>query len=49
MTTFPTETLTVTIDAPLESVTRNLADPQVHPRWATEFFAGPARRDKQCA
>ncbi|HEV2814247.1 MAG TPA: hypothetical protein VGW10_13415 [Solirubrobacteraceae bacterium] len=42
MTTTTTETLTVTIDAPPERVTADLADPAAHPEWATEFFAGKA-------
>ncbi|MCI0543325.1 MAG: hypothetical protein L0Z49_02625 [Actinobacteria bacterium] len=42
MSTFPTATLTVTIDAPLGTVATDLADPATHPEWATEFFASPA-------
>jgi hypothetical protein len=42
MTTTTTTTLSVTIDAPPERVTADLADPATHPEWATEFFAGPA-------
>ena len=38
-----TETLTVSIAAPPERVTADLADPIAHPEWATEFFSGPAR------
>jgi len=44
MTTMTTETISITIDAPLRRVASDLADPTLHPRWATEFFAGPARR-----
>ena len=46
MATLCTEVLKVTIDAPAEAVTRDLADPATHPLWATEFFAGEA---KPCA
>lgn len=42
MTTMTTETLTVTIDAPVDVVASDLANPQAHPQWATDFFAGPA-------
>jgi len=42
MPTMPTETLTVTIDAPVEVVTTDLADPAAQPEWATEFFSSPA-------
>jgi hypothetical protein len=43
MSTLPTATLTVTIEAPLATVAADLADPATHPEWATEFFASPAR------
>ncbi len=43
MTTMFTDTKRITIDAPFEQVTADLADPLTHPEWATEFFAGPAR------
>lgn len=43
MATQTTRTVAVTIDAPIEQVTRDLADPATHPEWATEFFAGPAQ------
>jgi hypothetical protein len=42
MSTFPTATLSVTIDAPLATVAADLADPTTHPEWATEFFASAA-------
>lgn len=44
MTVAPTRTLTVTIDAPYDTVCADLADPSTHPAWATEFFAGAATR-----
>ena len=37
-----TKTLTISIDAPFETVMADLADPMTHPEWATEFFSGPA-------
>ena len=40
MTTHLTITLTTSIDAPLQAVATDLADPMSHPEWATEFFAG---------
>lgn len=43
MNTLPIKTLTVTINAPFEQVARDLATPQNHPEWATEFFQGAAR------
>lgn len=43
MSTHQTQTLTVTIDAPVWEVVDDLADPANHAQWATEFFAGPAR------
>ncbi|MGH9894893.1 MAG: hypothetical protein ACREA0_23510, partial [bacterium] len=43
MTTMVTDTVRVTIDAPFDQVTSDLADPITHPEWATEFFSGPAR------
>ncbi len=46
MTTYPIQTITVTIDAPYEAVARDLADPAAHPQWATEFFTGSARPGK---
>lgn len=42
MATLETRTLTVTIDAPLQTVAEDLADPATHPIWATDFFASPA-------
>lgn len=42
MATQTTRTVAVTIDAPIEQVARDLADPATHPEWGTEFFAGPA-------
>ena len=41
MTTLPIQTVTVTINAPYETVARDLADPKTHPEWGTEFFNGP--------
>lgn len=43
MATLVTETVRVTIDAPLEKVASDLADPTAHTEWATEFFTGPAK------
>ena len=43
MPTMTTETLSVTIDAPVDRVTADLADASTHPEWGTGFFAGPAR------
>lgn len=43
MTTLPTETIKVTVEAPLASVASDLADPTTHPEWANDFFASPAR------
>ena len=45
MTTLPTDTVRVTIDAPVTRVANDLADVAAHPSWATEFFEGSARRD----
>ena len=42
MPTLATEVLKVTIDAPVEAVSLDLADPRTHPEWASEFFGGPA-------
>ncbi len=42
MTTFATETVTITIDAPHDQVSNDLADPASHPVWATEFFSDAA-------
>jgi hypothetical protein len=41
MRTLQTSTRTVTVDAPPDVVTRDLADPATHADWALEFFAGP--------
>lgn len=46
VSTQETRTLTVTIDAPFEAVTTDLADPARHLEWATEFFAGPGRQQE---
>lgn len=46
MSTQETRTLTVTIDAPFEVVTADLANPARHVEWATEFFAGPGRQQE---
>jgi hypothetical protein len=43
MATLQTQTVTVTIDAPLVQVAADLADPTTHPSWATDFYAGPVR------
>ena len=43
MKTLPIKTLTVTIDAPFADVAQDLATPQNHLEWATEFFSGEAR------
>lgn len=43
MATTVTDTARITIDAPFEQVTSDLADPITHPEWATEFFSGQAR------
>ena len=40
MSTLETETVTVTIDAPPETVSADIADPSSHLEWATEFFSG---------
>jgi len=42
MSTLPITTLTVTIDAPYAQVAQDLANPDTHTEWATEFFSGPA-------
>jgi hypothetical protein len=42
MSTLETATVTVTIDAPLETVSADIADPSSHLEWATEFFSGSA-------
>ena len=42
MPTGTTRTLATTIEAPFATVVADLADPFTHPRWGTEFFAGPA-------
>ena len=42
MSTLETTTVTITIDAPPETVSADLADPSSHLEWATEFFAGVA-------
>ncbi len=42
MSTLETATVTMTIEAPPESVSTDLADPSSHLEWATEFFSGPA-------
>jgi hypothetical protein len=42
MSTLETTTVTVTIDAPLETVSADIADPASHLEWATEFFSGSA-------
>ena len=46
MSTFPTKTLSVTIDASFEQVARDLADPKTHPEWAVEFFREVVRPGK---
>ncbi len=43
MSTATTRTLSTTIQAPFSTVVADLADPGNHPRWGTEFFAGPAQ------
>lgn len=43
MTTMITDTVRITIDAPFDQVTADLADPSTHPEWGTEFFSGSAR------
>lgn len=40
MATLATKTLAVTINAPYEQVSRDLADPRALIEWGTEFFAG---------
>ena len=42
MSTMTTDTVRITIEAPLPTVVDDLADPLNHPEWATEFFIGPA-------
>ena len=42
MSTLETATVSVTIDAPPETVSADIADPSSHPEWATEFFSGTA-------
>jgi len=37
-----TQTITADIDAPLEAVISELANPMSHPSWATAFFEGEA-------
>ena len=41
--TTETRTLTVTIDAPFDVVTKDLSEAHNHVEWGTEFFDGPAR------
>lgn len=48
MTTMIIETVRITIDAPFEQVTSDLADSTTQHEWATEFFAGPARSVGDC-
>ena len=43
MSTQETATVTMTIDAPPETVSADLADPSAHLEWATEFFSGTAQ------
>lgn len=43
MSTQETATVTMTIDAPPETVSADLADPSSHLEWATEFFSGTAQ------
>lgn len=42
MSTAETVVISVTIDAPFETVAADLADPRTHSEWATEFIAGSA-------
>jgi hypothetical protein len=42
MPTHESHCLTITIDAPFESVCSDLSDPSTHPHWATEFFSDTA-------
>ncbi len=42
MSTLETTTVTITIDAPPDTVSADLADPSSHLEWATEFFNGVA-------
>lgn len=42
MAVLPTQTVSVTIDAPPAAVAADLADLATHPAWAHEFFAAPA-------
>jgi hypothetical protein len=44
MATTETNTLTVTIDAPFDTVANELADPIAQTEWGTEFFAGRGER-----
>lgn len=44
MTTAITDTVRVTIDAPLADVTSFLATAENHPLWGTEFFTGEAEQ-----
>lgn len=39
-----TQTLTVDIAAPFQAVMLELADPMLHPTWATAFFEGDAEK-----
>lgn len=41
MSTLPTAVVTVTIEAPYDTVAAYVADPARAHEWATEFFAGP--------
>lgn len=41
MSTLPTAVVSVTIDAPYDTVAAYVADPARAHEWATEFFAGP--------
>ncbi|MCP4195646.1 MAG: hypothetical protein GY762_00715 [Proteobacteria bacterium] len=43
MSTSPTKTLAVTINAPFEQIARDLAEPSAHAQWGTEFFQGDPR------
>ena len=42
-----TQTLTVDIAAPLQAVMSELADPMLHPTWATAFFEDDAEKTSE--
>ncbi len=45
MSTLKTQCLKVTINAPFSVVANDLAQPETHPEWGTEFFDGPLKNN----